>query len=414
MAAEAGGLRAERLAQIAPMLQAEVDRDRLAGAVTLVWRKGELAHLATVGRRDIAEDAPMASDTLFRIASMTKPIVSLAALMLAEEGRLGLQDPITLWLPELAGRQVLADPAGPLHDTTPAPREITVEDLLTHRSGLAAGFSSVGPIAEAYAERLGSPRGAPLSPQAWLRALAGLPLSCAPGARFLYGCSTDVLGLLIARLEGAPLGEVLRRRILAPLGMTSTFFWPSAEERRRLARLYRIPPEPGPLQDASFPLANSPPAFESGGGGLFSTALDYLTFARLLLGQGEVDGVRLAQPQTVALMTANRLTPAQRALPFLGLPDWWRGQGFGLGLSMFLGSDPAGRGAGSPGSFGWPGAFGTWWMADPAEDMVLIYLIQDSVPPGPQAVSRFVSAEAPGGRAARAAFQTMVYGALER
>jgi CubicO group peptidase (beta-lactamase class C family) len=396
------------------MLQAEVDRDRLAGAVTLVWRKGALAHLSAVGRRDVAADAPTTVDTLFRIASMTKPIVSLCALMLVEEGRLRLEDPIARWTPELTGRQVLADPAGPLDETAPAPREITVEDLLTHRSGIAAGFSSAGPVAQAYAERLGSPRGAPLSPDDWLRALATLPLSCAPGERFIYGCSTDVLGLLIARIEGAPLGEVLRRRILAPLGMDSTFFWPSAQERRRLARLYRIPAESGPLEDVSFPLGDRPPAFESGGGGLFSTALDYLKFARLLLGQGEVDGVRLARPETVALMTTNRLTPRQRAQSFLGVTDWWRGQGFGLGLSMFLGADPSGRGAGSPGSFGWPGAFGTWWMADPAEEMVLIYLIQDSILPSPQTVSRFVSTEAPGGRAARATFQTLVYSALDR
>jgi CubicO group peptidase (beta-lactamase class C family) len=270
----------------------------------------------------------------------------------------------------------------------------------------------VGPIAYAYEDRLGSPLVNPLSPDAWLKALGTLPLSYPPGERFHYSHATDVLGFLVARIEGKPLGQVLRERIFDPLGMADTFFWVPPEKRHRLARLYKAPPEGGPLQDVSLPNPDAPPAFEGGGGGLVSTADDYLKFARLLLGAGEVDGVRLLKPETVALMTANRLTDAQREIPFMGIP-FWGGQGFGLGLSVI--TDPAKQewmGAGSKGAFGWPGAFGTWWQADPAQDMVLIYLIQNSMPLEPGAVAELATGQRLGARAALPVFQKLVYAAL--
>jgi CubicO group peptidase (beta-lactamase class C family) len=410
---ETGGLSAERLAQIAPMLQAEVDRGLLAGAATLVWRKGTLVHAAAVGWRDLAAKAPMTPDTLCRIASMTKPIVSLATLMLLEEGRLRLDDPVTRWLPELADMRVLNDPGGALDDTRPAARDITIDDLLTHRSGLVAGYTIAGPIAQAYNERLASWLAGPVTPDAWLAALGQLPLAFPPGERFHYGVSIDVLGFLVARIEGRPLGEVLRRRILDPLGMADTLFWPPPDRREQMSRMYRIPPQPGPLLDVSFPLPAEAPAFESGSGGLISTAHDYLKFARLMLGGGEMDGVRLARPETIALMTTNRLTPAQRAIPFLGVADWWASQGFGLGVSMVLDA-PRHPAASSPGAFTWPGAFGTWWLADPAEEMILVYMIQDSVALSPETLSQVATGERPGGRSAQVAFQNLVYAALER
>ena len=165
------------LAQIAPSLQTVIDAGDLAGAVTLVWRKGEVAQVTTVGSRDLASKAPMQRDTLFRIASMTKPVTSVAALMLMVEGKLALSDPITRWLPEFSDMRVLKAADGPIDDTYPAPRDITVEDLFTHRAGLAYAFSSVGPIANAHEERLGPPLGTPLTPDAWLKALGSLPLS---------------------------------------------------------------------------------------------------------------------------------------------------------------------------------------------------------------------------------------------
>jgi CubicO group peptidase (beta-lactamase class C family) len=407
-----GGLSAEALAQIPPALQAVVDAGDLSGFVTLVWRKGEVAQVNTVGWRDVATKTPMTRDTLFRIASMTKPVTSIAALMLMEEGKLRLEDPVTQWLPEFANMQVLKDPTGPVGDTYPAPRDITVEDLMTHRSGLAYGFTSIGPIAHAYEERLGPPLGTPHTPDRWLTALGALPLTYPPGERFHYSHATEVLGFLVARIEGKPFGQVLQERIFGPLGMTDTFFWCPPEKRDRLAKLYRAPPEGGPLEDVSFPHPPSPPAFEAGGGGLISTADDYLKFARMMLGKGEVDGVRLVKPETIELMTANRLTDAQREIPFMGIP-FWLGQGFGLGVSVI--TDPekqAWMGAGSKGAFGWPGAFGTWWQADPAEDMVMIYLIQNSMPLGPEAAAELATGQRLGGRAALPVFQKLVYSAL--
>ena len=409
-----GGLSTEGLAQIPPALQGIIDAGDLSGFVTLVWRKGEIAQLNTLGYRDIAGKVPMSRDTLFRIASMTKPVTSVAAMMLMEEGKLRLEDPVTKWLPELSNMRVLKDAQGPLSDTYPAPRDITVEDLLTHRAGLAYGFTSIGPIGQAHEDALGSPLVNRLTPDEWLKALGTLPLSYPPGERFHYSHATEVLGFLVARIEGKPLGEVLRERIFAPLGMEDTFFWCPLEKRDRLAKLYRAPPEGGPLEDVSLPNTPEPPAFEGGGGGLISTADDYLKFARMLLGKGEVDGVRLLKRETIELMTANRLTEAQREIPFMGIP-FWGGQGFGLGLSVI--TDPAKQewmGAGSKGAFGWPGAFGTWWQADPAEDMVLIYLIQNSMPLDPGSAAQLATGQRMGGRVALPVFQKLVYAALPK
>jgi CubicO group peptidase (beta-lactamase class C family) len=405
-----GGFSPEGLAQVPAALQGVVDAGSLAGVVTLLWRRGEVAQVNTVGYRDLATQAPMARDTLFRIASMTKPVTSVAALMLIEEGKLRLEDPITKWLPEFKDMQVLKDATGPVDDTYPAAREITVEDLFTHRAGLAYAFTSQGPIAHAHEKALGSPLGTPLTPDEWLAALGSLPLSYPPGERLHYSHATEVLGFLAARVEGKPLGEVLKARIFDPLGMDDTSFWLEPGKRDRLARLYQAAPEG--LKDVSFPHADTAPAYEAGGGGLISTADDYLKFARMLLGKGEVDGVRLLKPETVEMMTANRLTEAQRAIPFLGMP-FWLGQGFGLGVSMIVDAEKhAWMGAGGTGAFGWPGAFGTWWQADPENDLIVIYLVQDSMPLGPEAVTAMANQERPSGRLALPVFQKMVYAAL--
>jgi len=400
------------LTQIPAALQAVVDAGDLSGFVTLIWRRGEVVQLNTVGLRDVEAGLPMTRDTLFRIASMTKPVTSIAALMLIEDGKLKLDDPVTKWLPELADMQVLKDATGPVDQTYPAPRDITVEDLMTHRSGLAYGFTSIGPIGQAHEDRLGPPIGTPLTPDSWLKALGTLPLSYPPGERFHYSHSTEVLGFLVARIEGKPLGQVLQDRIFGPLGMTDTFFWCPPEKRARMAKLYRINPETDRLQDVSYAHAEEEPAFEGGGGGLISTADDYLKFARMMLGKGDVDGVRLVKSQTIEMMTRNRLTDDQRQIPFMGIP-FWLGQGFGLGVSVI--TDPekqAWMGAGSQGAFGWPGAFGTWWQADPAQDMVLIYLIQNSMPLTPDAASQLATGQRMGGRAALPVFQKTVYAAL--
>ena len=402
------GFDREALAQIPAALQQVVDQGALSGFVTLVWRRGEIAQLNTLGWRDVEAKKPMERDTLFRIASMTKPITSVAALMLMEEGNLRLDDPVTRWLPELANMRVLKSPTGPVDQTYPSPRDITVEDLMTHRAGLAYGFTSQGPIAHAHEAKLRSPLVNPLSPDDWLAALGSLPLSYPPGQQFHYSHATDVLGFLVARIEDKSLGEVLKARVFDPLGMADTAFWQPPEKRGRMAKLYKA--QDGKLKDASLPMGDKPAAFEGGGGGLISTVDDYLKFARALLGRGEVDGVRLLKPETVDLMIANRLSAAQRDIPFLGMP-FWMSQGFGLGVSTILDAEKhQWMSAGAEGSFGWPGAFGTWWQADPANDLILLYMIQDSMDLGPEAVT--AAQERPTGRLALPLFTKMVYAAL--
>jgi CubicO group peptidase (beta-lactamase class C family) len=367
------------LAKIPEALQAIVDQGAVSGFVTLVWHKGEVVQLNTIGWRDVDAEKPMQRDSIFRIASMSKPVTSAAALMLVEEGRIRLDDPISKHLPEFAGIGVLQDPAGPLSDTVAANREPTVEDLLIHRSGLAYSFSASGPLAQGYDDLLGPAFVRKIGGDDWVKAIASFPLAYQPGERMHYSQSTDVLGFLVARVEGKSLGEVLKARIFDPLGMNDTAFHVPASKLDRLAKVYTKPADGSPLREVPLPLTNEPPVFEGGGEGLFSTLDDYLKFARLLLNGGELDGVRLLRPETVANMASNHLTEAQRDMDFMGLP-FWVSMGFGLGLSVVM--DPEAHkamGAGGKGSFGWPGAFGTWWQADPQNDVILMYLIQDFV-----------------------------------
>lgn len=400
------------LAAVGPMLEGVVGNGDLSGVVSLVWRKGEVVRLDIVGKRDIAGDLPMQRDTLFRIASMTKPLTSVAAMMLVEEGRIALDDPITKWLPEFADMQVLKQADGPLDETYPSPRAITVEDLLTHRSGLAYGFTSVGPIGKAHEDKLGAVLDSPHAPDEWLKRLASLPLSYAPGERFHYSHATDVLGFLVGRAAGTSFRDFIMQRILTPLGMRDTDFYVPKEKRGRAAVVYQLDQATGTLDPVPFPQYDTPPAFTAGGGGLISTLDDYLSFARMLLNDGELDGTRYLKRETVELMRTNRLTPEQRRVPFLGLP-LWAGMGFGLGLSVVMEPENhAWMGAASKGSFGWPGAFGTWWQADPAKDMILIFLIQNYTPLTPDMAGQAVTGARMGARMACPLFQKIVYGAL--
>jgi CubicO group peptidase (beta-lactamase class C family) len=363
-----------------------VDAGEMAGAATLVWRGGQVVQAAAVGWRDVEGGLPIKRDTLFRIASMTKPVTSLVALSLLEEGRFALGDPISRWAPEFADMRVLASPDGPLDQTAPAVRPITFDDLLTHRAGLTYGDFHAGPLAGAYAEALGGDIDTPVAPDAWIAGLAGLPLIDQPGAGFHYGCATDLLGLLIARMEGASLGEVMARRLFEPLGMKDTGFSVPASQRARRATMYGFD-EQGRLMarptgaGAAF-LAERPDdmAFQSGGQGLWSTLDDYLAFARLFVEGGAVDGVRILKPETLALMTTNRLSEAQRAAAWmLGMPVF-TAHGFGLGVAVVI--DPAKaavtRCKGGVGTVGWPGAFGGWWQADPTDGSVMIFLAHNN------------------------------------
>jgi CubicO group peptidase (beta-lactamase class C family) len=383
------GFSATRLAALTNTMQGYVERAEVAGVVSLVWRRGEIGYFEALGLRDEAAQLPMERDTLFRIASMTKPVTSAAILMLIEEDRLALDTPISLWLPELATPSVLRDPIGPLDETDPIRAPLTVLDLLTHRAGYAYHFTATGPLAEAYAAAFNG-FDAHGDTGAWLKRIAGLPLMFQPGSRWHYGIATDILGVLIERVSGVPLGEFFRTRIFEPLGMRDTAFWVPDAQLTRLATAYGV--EPGTRQrvvedhPSSSRWAN-PERFQSGGGGLVSTAQDYLQFAQLLLGRGRVGPIRLLSHRSVDLMRSNFLTRDQRRVPAFG-HVLWAGQGFGLGVSIV--DDPAQQlplGYRSMGSFGWPGAFGTSWFADPVEDLIGIKLIQRrSVEPFPMAV----------------------------
>lgn len=350
-----------------------IDAGLLAGAVTLVWRRGDVLQVNELGHRDVDAKLPMQRDTIFRIASMTKPVTVAAALSLAEEGKLRLTDPVATWLPELADMRVLVDPHGELDKTTPARRQITIDDLMTHRSGLAYAFSVLGPLSRAYG-RMSFRQ----DQDKWLAELAQLPLAHQPGERLTYSHATDVLGIALSRIEGRPLSEVLAERIFGPLGMTDTGFAVGMAGRRRAATMYKLDSENTLRHDVMGPAPITDPPFCTGGAGLWSTVDDYLRFARMLLAGGTVDGVRVLSEESVRLMRTDRLTDEQKRHPFLGAP-FWVGRGFGLNLSVV--TDPVKSrqlfGPGGLGTFSWPGAYGTWWQADPSADLILIYLIQN-------------------------------------
>ncbi len=407
------GFSPQKLAEIAPALRNVADQGDLSGFVTLIWRDGEIVQRNEIGKRNIEENLPMERDTLFRIASMTKPITSVAALMLLEEGKFKLDDPITKWAPEFADLRVLKKPNGPLDETYPSPRAITFDDLFTHRSGFSYGFSATGPVATAYDKTLGNPLVNKATPDAWLKALSELPLVYAPGERMHYGVSTDVLGFLVGRIAGTTFREFLIERLFKPLGMVDTDFWIPPAKMNRMSAVYRLDEKAGKQVPVHFHLFDSPPAFCGGGGGLISTADDYLQFAKMMINKGELNGRRYLKPETMEMMTANRLTPEQRAIPFLGSIPLWDASGFGLGVSVVTDPDKLGfLGKGGKGAFGWPGAFGTWWQADPANGLIVIYLIQNSMPLGAGAVTQMADMRQARARLALPMFQTMVYGAL--
>jgi CubicO group peptidase (beta-lactamase class C family) len=354
-------------------IQEVCDAGLLAGAVTVVWQHGEILQLNEIGYRDVDAGLPMQRDTLFRIASMTKPVTVAAIMSMVDEGKLTLKDPITLWVPELANPQVLDDRHGPLDRTHPVNRAILIEDLLTHTSGLAYGFSVSGPISRAYM-RLPFNQG----PDVWLTELAKLPLVHQPGERVTYSHSIDLLGIIASRVDDKPFHQVLDERVLGPAAMPDTGFFVSPEARRRAATMYSLDDHHQLRHDVMGPPHITAPSFCNAGGGLWSTAEDYLRFVRMLLGDGTVDGVPVLSPESVRLMRTDRLTDEQKRHDFLGAP-YWRGRGFGLNLSVV--TDPAKSaplfGPGGVGTFSWPGAYGTWWQADPTADLILIYLIQN-------------------------------------
>jgi len=347
------------------VLQQHIDAGLLPGAVVLVGTGGQVAHRAALGRRDPAGQQAMPADAIFRIYSMTKPIVSLAALMLAEQGRLSLADPITRWLPQFAETPVGVEQGGQLH-LERALRPPTVHDLLRHTAGFTYEFLGNSAVQRQYqAADLANTR---RTNAGFCDALARLPYSAQPGSCWQYSRATDVLGALLEVVAGEPLGALLQRLILGPLGMVDTGFSVPPAQQHRIAEPFAQCPETG--QPVVMLDARSTPAFESGGGGLLSTAADYLRFLQLLRNQGRFEGQRLVSRKTMEWMTADHLG----AIPVAGellAP----GHGFGLGVAVRTAPGLVAQ-PGSPGMYFWSGIGGTFFFVDPAEDVFALLLAQ--------------------------------------
>lgn len=385
------GTSAERFARLADTLGRHVERGELVGVASLVARDGEVVHFDVRGLRDRERNLPLTRDTIYRIYSMTKPITSVAVMILVERGQILLGDPISKYIPALAGMKVLRTPTSALDDVVPARREMTVRDLLTHTSGLSSSLPGIGTpaaIERAYAEADLRGSQTKLSPDEWIARLAKLPLVHQPGTKFLYGVSTDVLGHLVAVVSGMPFETFLAREIFEPLGMPDTGFHVPADKRDRFAANY------GPGPDGKLALVDAPetsrylapPSFPSGAGGLVSTIDDYLRFCEMLRRGGEQGGVRILSRKSIELMTTNHLSDEERDVPML--TGWFAGQGFGLGFSVVESLAP-GQTLGSVGQYGWGGAAGTYFWVDPVEELVAILMIQLYPPMGLPLIPEF-------------------------
>jgi CubicO group peptidase (beta-lactamase class C family) len=372
------GLSPERLDRMHSTMRRQIETGRLPGLVTLLSRRGEV-HLDAIGTLAFSGGAPMQRDTIFRLASMTKPITAVAAMILVEECKLRLDDSMDEWLPELKDRKVLRSIESPLDDTVPAKRSITLRDLLTFRAGYGevAFLSWTCPMQKALVEaRL------PLSawpfadtPDEFMKRLSALPLVHQPGERWLYHMAAEILGVLIARVSGKSLGQFLRERLLDPLGMKDTGFSVPEEKMDRLPPCYRTDPSTGQAvihDPARGGLYARSPVFEGGGGGLVSTVDDMLAFGQMMLNKGKHGRERILSRPAVELMTIDHLTLEQKAASAF-FPNFWDACGWGLGLSVITRRQDVGRG---PGCFGWDGTFGTSWWVDPNEDMVGILMSQ--------------------------------------
>jgi CubicO group peptidase (beta-lactamase class C family) len=382
-----GGFSSKRLARVRDVLERHVDAGYVPGAVAVVARRGEV-HIEATGNlafEGAGSGTPMAADTICRIGSMTKPVVAACAMTLVEDCTLRLDDPVDEFLPELADMTVLADPDGPLDDTVPAERPVTLRDLLTFTlgTGIVAAEPGTVPIADALGA-LEQTR-----PDEWIGRLGALPLVYQPGERWMYHTAADVTGVLIARATGMSFEDALRERVCGPLGMTDTAFSVGGESISRLSTAYERDDATGELvvEDGPDGYWSQPPAFESGGGGLVSTAADFLAFASALLAGGTLDGERVLSRPSVTVMTSDHLTPAQKAVSGF-TPGYFDDIGWGLGMSVrtrraHLGPAPGVSypWAASVGSYGWPGVYGTGWYNDPAEDMTTILMIQRAPAP---------------------------------
>jgi CubicO group peptidase (beta-lactamase class C family) len=363
--AEAVGMSSERLERLDAFVGDLIQRDRLAGAVTAIARRGRLVHWNAQGMANIAGHRAMRKDDIFAFASMTKPVTAVAVMMLVEEGRLRLSDPLEKFLPEFRDMKVaVADPHAPEgYVLEPAKRSITIHDLLTHRSGFVGPPASRSPAA--MLERKiaqGWPKNPTLAQ--YVSGVAQAPLDNQPGAAWEYGASFAVLGRVIEVVSGQSFPEFIRHRLFDPLHMVDSGFVVPEQQRSRVVTLYQ--PQPGGGLQARAPSFGDG-SFPSGSGGLFSTASDYLRFCQMLLNGGELDGSRVLSRKSIELMASPRVA----AIPLPFLP----GQGYGLGVAVQQPGGEAGL-LGSPGTYGWSGAYNTYFRIDPHEQLIVLLLVQ--------------------------------------
>ena len=373
-AAADAGMSAARLERITAMSQRYVDAGQLAGVVTLVARDGKIVHFEAVGQRGVDDPTPLAKDDLFRIYSMSKPITAVAAMMLYEEGKFHLSDAVSEYVPELAGLEVLVD-----GERVPVEQEMTMRQLLTHTTGLSYGFNPNDPVDQLYREVQ------PLAGEnldEFAERLGQLPLAFQPGARWHYSVAVDVTGLVVERLSGQSFDVFLKERMFDPLGMEDTFFNVPDEKMDRFLPNHRweVADEGGgklvDLGEGARTSYQNTQMF-SGGGGLVSTAMDYLRFCEMVRRGGELDGVRLLSPRTVDFMVANHLPATITGAGTGEQPGAAAARAFGFGLGWGVNTDPIAAGVPSSlGDYSWGGAAGTVFWIDPVQDMVVIGMIQ--------------------------------------
>ena len=367
------GMSSEKLAQVIPSLQKFVDNGQVAGAIVIIARHGKIVLQETVGWRDVEAKKPMEKDSILRFYSMTKPVTSVATLILVDEGRIGLDDPVSKYVPELDGLQVFGGKTGGPLNAVDATRDITIRDLLRHTSGLTYGFFGDTPIDREYA------KAGVLAPSDTLRVtaekLSKIPLLYQPGTRFNYSVSTDVLGHIVEQVSGQRLDQFFDQRIFEPLGMQDTDFHVAPEKIERFANNYgprQTRPGIKVIEAASSSSYLQPPTLYSGGGGLVSTAADYMRFCQMLLNKGEFHGIRLLEMATVDEMTKNQLP--DEAYP-LTLGETRAGVGFGFGVSVVVEKTDWTKLC-HVGEFGWGGAASTHFWISPHDDLAVIVLTQ--------------------------------------
>lgn len=367
------GMSSQRLARIEPLMQQYVDDGELVGATSMIARHGEVVHFETYGELNMETGQPMQEDSIFRIYSMSKPITTLAAMILYEEGEIELTAPVSRYLPELEDLRVVEE-GGQL---VPAQRPVTVQMLMTHTSGLTYGV-----FGDTLVDRQYQSAGVMQSPDldTFIDRLGEIPLQYQPGTRFHYSVSTDVLGALVERVSGQPFGSFLEERIFDPLGMEDTFFEVPDDKVDRFGTNHTWNPQTGELEVSDRPADSNyvdNQTFQSGGGGLLSTTEDYMRFCQMLLNGGELGGERIIGSKTLEYMTQNHLPGifGDEGASGLNLPGFAEGTGFGLGFAVV--HDPAANGVvGSEGEYYWGGAAGTIFWVDPVEDLTAVVMIQ--------------------------------------